>query len=382
VARLIMTETALSPQPILAINSGSSSLKLGLFDCDTPRLRGEVEGIGQSGARLRVTDAGGRVLIEKQQPVASQEDALSSLITILREHANEAPIAIGHRIVHGGPALLEHQRITPTVLDTLAAAEHFAPLHIPQSLRLIRQTEQLFPGVPQIACLDTAFHRHMPEVARRFPLPTELDRHGIHRYGFHGLSFESLVHRLGNPLPERVILAHLGSGSSLCALQNGVSIDTSMGLTPLGGVVMATRSGDLDPGVLLYLLRSGKNTPDTLEELLNRQAGLVALSEGEPDMQKLLARRSAGDQLADLAVTAYVTSVRKAIGAYAALLGGLDLLVFTGGIGEHSDEIRSLICSPIEFLGVSIANGKVIALATEEEEQIARICVALMNSAQ
>jgi len=377
-----MTETALSPQPILAINSGSSSLKLGLFDCDTPRLRGEVEGIGQSGARLRVTDAGGRVLIEKQQPVASQEDALSSLITILREHANEAPIAIGHRIVHGGPALLEHQRITPTVLDTLAAAEHFAPLHIPQSLRLIRQTEQLFPGVPQIACLDTAFHRHMPEVARRFPLPTELDRHGIHRYGFHGLSFESLVHRLGNPLPERVILAHLGSGSSLCALQNGVSIDTSMGLTPLGGVVMATRSGDLDPGVLLYLLRSGKNTPDTLEELLNRQAGLVALSEGEPDMQKLLARRSAGDQLADLAVTAYVTSVRKAIGAYAALLGGLDLLVFTGGIGEHSDEIRSLICSPIEFLGVSIANGKVIALATEEEEQIARICVALMNSAQ
>ena len=377
-----MTETALSPQPILAINSGSSSLKLGLFDRDTPHLRGEVEGIGQSGARLRVTDAGGRVLIEKQQPVASQEDALSSLITVLREHADEAPIAIGHRIVHGGPGLLEHQRITPAVLDTLAAAEHFAPLHIPQSLRLIRQTKQLFPGVPQIACLDTAFHGHMPQVARRFPLPTELDRHGIHRYGFHGLSFESLVHRLGNPLPERVILAHLGSGSSLCALQNGVSIDTSMGLTPLGGVVMATRSGDLDPGVLLYLLRSGKNTPDTLEELLNRQAGLVALSEGEPDMQKLLARRSAGDQLADLAVTAYVTSVRKAIGAYAALLGGLDLLVFTGGIGEHSDEIRSLVCSPIEFLGISIANGKVIALATEEEEQIARICVALMNSAQ
>ena len=377
-----MTETALSPQPILAINSGSSSLKLGLFDCDTPRLRGEVEGIGQSGAHLRVTDAGGHILTEIQEPAASQEEALTALIAVMRDHADDHPIAIGHRIVHGGPALLEHQHITPAVLDTLAAAEHFAPLHIPQSLRLIRQTEQLFPGIPQIACLDTAFHRHMPEVARRFPLPTELDRHGIHRYGFHGLSFESLVHRLGNPLPERVILAHLGSGSSLCALQNGVSIDTSMGLTPLGGVVMATRSGDLDPGVLLYLLRSGKTTPDTLEELLNRQAGLVALSEGEPDMQKLLARRSAGDRLADLAVTSYVTSVRKAIGAYAALLGGLDLLVFTGGIGEHSDEIRSLICSPIEFLGVSIANGKVIALATEEEEQIARICLTLMNSAQ
>ena len=377
-----MTETALSPQPILAINSGSSSLKLGLFDRDTPRLRGEVEGIGQSGAHLRVTDAAGHILTESQEPAASQEEALTALIAVMRDHADDHPIAIGHRIVHGGPALLEHQRITPTVLDTLAAAEHFAPLHIPQSLRLIRQTKQLFPGVPQIACLDTAFHGHMPQVARRFPLPTELDRHGIHRYGFHGLSFESLLHRLGKPLPERVILAHLGSGSSLCALQNGVSIDTSMGLTPLGGVVMATRSGDLDPGVLLYLLRSGKNTPDTLEELLNRQAGLVALSEGEPDMQKLLARRSAGDRLADLAVTSYVTSVRKAIGAYAALLGGLDLLVFTGGIGEHSDEIRSLICSPIEFLGVSIANGKVIALPTEEEEQIARICLTLMNSAQ
>jgi len=369
-------------QAILAINSGSSSLKLGLFEQDTPRLRGEVEGIGQSSARLRVTDAGGRVLIEKQEPAASQEEALTALIAILRDHADDDPVAIGHRIVHGGPALLEHQRITPTVLETLAAAEHFAPLHIPQSLRLIRQSQQLFPGVPQIACLDTAFHRHMPEVARRFPLPSELDRQGIHRYGFHGLSFESLVHRLGKSLPERVILAHLGSGSSLCALQNGVSIDTTMGLTPLGGVVMATRSGELDPGVLLYLLRSGKNTPDTLEELLNRHAGLTALSEGERDMQKLLVRRSAGDQLADLAVTAYVTSVRKAIGAYAALMGGLDLLVFTGGIGEHSEQIRSLICDHLDFLGVSAADGKVLALPTEEEEQIARICLTLMNSAQ
>jgi len=373
-AGLDMTMPPNSRQVILTINSGSSSLKIGFFDGETELLSGAAEGIGPTGGRLHFVDGGGQVIAEEQDSFTSQEEALSRVIEVSRGHVKGTPIAVGHRIVHGGPELQEHQPITPAVLAKLAAAEHFAPLHLPQALRLIRQTQQAFPEARQIACFDTAFHRNMPEASRRLPLPVEFDLRGVRRYGFHGLSYESLVHRLGRGLPERAILAHLGSGSSLCALRNGTSIDTTMGMTPTGGIIMGTRSGDLDPGVLLFLLRAEKLSIDDLEELLNHRAGLAGLSGGKSDMQQLLALRTAGDPRADLAVTAYCNSIRKAVGAYAALLGGVDLLVFTGGIGAHSQEIRSLVCAELGFLGLSGDGEKVKALPAEEEFQIARIC--------
>lgn len=306
----------------------------------------------------------------------SQEDALERLITSSRKYLSVDPAIVGHRIVHGGPELIDHQRIDDALLMKLRQAEHFAPLHIPKSLALIARSQDLFPNTPSFACFDTAFHRTLPDVAKRFALPTDLDRKGIRRYGFHGLSYESIVHHLGSALPERVVLAHLGSGSSLCAVRSGVSIDTTMGLTPTGGIPMATRSGDLDPGVLLFLLRSEHKTADELEQMLNSQSGWAAIAGSGPDMQQLLAARSRGDTQATLGLDLYVTAIRKTIGAYAALMSGIDLLVFTGGIGENSEEIRNLVCTGLDFLGLSEKShgSRVLAIKTEEERQIARVC--------
>jgi acetate kinase len=251
-------------------------------------------------------------------------------------------------------------------------------LHIPAALTLIRQTEQLLPQAPQYACFDTAFHSTMPETSFRFALPEELFRKGVQRYGFHGLSYESVLHRLGKGIPPRVVCAHLGNGASLVALRDGRSIDTSMGLTPTGGIPMATRAGDLDPGVLLFLMRTEKMNAGALEQLLNRQAGLAALSGGETDMRRLEAAMGNGDARATLAIEVFAGAARKFIGAYAAELGGLDLLVFTGGIGEHSALVRKLICQGLEFLGIGSGpegpGAKVIVMASEEEIQIARHC--------
>jgi len=373
-----------SRQVAISINSGSSSLKMGFFDISgadcTEIVSGSVDRIGRSDGNVRMITPAGRILIEESASFESQEQALLRLVEIGRSYVGAPPAVVGHRVVHGGPELADHQVITCSVLRKLHAAEHFAPLHLPQAIGLIQASQRIFAGIPQIACLDTAFHRTMPEIARRLPLPAELDRHGIRRYGFHGISYESIVHHLANRMPERAVFAHLGSGSSLCAVRSGSSVDTTMGMTPTGGVLTGTRSGDLDPGVVLYLLRSeGQNVAD-VEELLNHRAGLGALSGGETDMRQLLKMRSAGDAAAELAVGSYTAAVRKAIGAYAALLGGVDLLVFTGGIGENSAEIRALICSGLDFLGLGIGSEKVIVVPTEEERQIARICQAAMRS--
>jgi acetate kinase len=286
------------------------------------------------------------------------------------------PVAVGHRVVHGGPRLREHQIITPQVLDQLRAATHFAPLHIPQALSLIAAAQSIFPAVPHFACFDDAFHQTMPEVASHLPIPQRYFDAGIRRYGFHGISYESLVHHFGAKLPTRAIFAHLGNGSSLCALQNGKSIDTTMGLTPTGGIPMGTRSGDLDPGVIVYLLRNEKFDADKLEDLLNRQSGLFALSSGESDVKTLEERARSNDSKASLALDAFAISVRKIIGAYMALLGGVDLLVFTGGIGEHSEHIRSAATKGLEPLGLTAE--KIRVVPTEEERQIARHCRRLM----
>jgi acetate kinase len=373
-------DSARSDGPILALNSGSSSLKFGLYQPgatdEQPLLTGSANGIGRDNGSLRILSSDGKPLLERDCIHQSQGDALNTLAATIREHTQSAPVAVGHRIVHGGPNLYRHQIITPQVLDQLRSATHFAPLHIPQALSLITAAQSIFPSAAQFACFDDAFHQAIPEVASHFALPQRYFDEGIRRYGFHGISYESLVHHFGARLPKRAIFAHLGNGSSLCALRNGVSIDTTMGLTPTGGIPMGTRSGDLDPGVLLYLLRNEKLSADSLEDLLNHQSGLFALSSGESDVKTLEERAHAGDTKACFALDVFAVSVRKTIGAYMALLGEVDLLVFTGGIGEHSSRIRSAATHGLDSLGLT--PDKIQIVLTQEEQQIARLCREIM----
>jgi acetate kinase len=325
---------------------------------------------------LQIRSSSGEQLLQRDGILESQIDALAAIATAIREHIHASPVAVGHRVVHGGPKLRTHQLITPQVMDDLRSATHFAPLHIPQALSLIASAQSIFPEAKHFACFDDAFHRTIPEVSSHLPLPQCYYDAGIRRYGFHGLSYESLVHHFGDQLPARAIFAHLGNGSSLCALRDGVSIDTTMGLTPTGGIPMGTRCGDLDPGVLLYLLRTEKPDADGLEDMLNHQSGLFALSSGESDVKTLEDRVRCNDLRAALALNVFAVSVRKGIGAYIALLGGVDLLVFTGGIGEHSDHIRSAATDGLEFLDLTA--DKIQIVPTQEEQQIARHCRTMM----
>ena len=366
---------------ILALNSGSSSLKFGIYyrgaTDEEPLLTGSAEGIGHRNGSLHIRSSDGRPLILREGILESQSDALSALGAAVQEHIHTAPVAVGHRVVHGGPKLRTHQLITPQVLDQLRSATHFAPLHIPQALTLIASAQSIFPSAAHYACFDDAFHQTIPEVASHLPLPQRYFDAGIRRYGFHGLSYESLVHHFGTKLPERAIFAHLGNGASLCAVRNGVSVDTTMGLTPTGGIPMGTRSGDLDPGVFLYLLGNEKFSADELEDLLNHQSGLFALSSGESDVKVLEERARSNDPHAALALNSFAVSVRKVIGAYIALLGGVELLVFTGGIGEHSDRIRSTATNGLEVLGLTTE--KIRVVPTQEEQQIARRCRTMIT---
>jgi acetate kinase len=372
--------------PILVLNSGSSSLKFAVFrsrgDDEDAIVEGSADSIGKEDGRLRMRDPQGKVLADRQHGMPSQAQALDIVARTLADAAQVRPAAVGHRIVHGGPHLRMHQALTPQVLSQLRQAVHFAPLHIPVALELVDRAQALWPDAAHFACFDTAFHRTLPPRAARLPLPARYADAGVTRYGFHGLSYESLVRRLGADLPARAVFAHLGNGASLCAVREGESIDTSMGMTPTGGIPMGTRSGDLDPGVLLYLMRADGQDADGLERLLNRESGLAGMADGESDMQALLARCAAGDEHAALAVDAFTTAARKQIGAYAALMGGIDLLVFTGGIGEHSAEIRRRIVSGLEFLGIgpTVPGPGVVIVPTEEERQMARHCRALMRA--
>ena len=364
---------------ILIINSGSSSLKFGLYTqqqgTETLLLDGLADSIGQPSSSLELKDAEGKILRSDNSPIPSAEAALDRAAQWLEDLA-PTPVAIGHRVVHGGPNLLTHQRITPQVLQQLEAAVHFAPLHIPPALALIHKCQATYPSLPQFACFDTAFHNTIPELSARFPLPRELYVEGVRRYGFHGLSYESIVHSLGTQLAPRTVIAHLGSGASLAALQNGKSIDTTMGLTPTGGIPMATRTGDLDPGVLLYLLRVKNMDADSLEDLLNRQSGLKAISGTTGDMRQLTHAAATGDRNAKLAIDIFTTSIRQTTASYTALLGGLDILVFSGGIGEHSAEVRDAVTTGLNFLPPF----KTLTIPSQEDLQIARHTRTLLNS--
>ncbi len=366
---------------IFVLNSGSSSLKFGVYhrgaSDEEAVLTGSADGIGHSNGKLQINSAAGKPLVQRDSVHESQSKALATVAKAIREHIQAEPLAVGHRIVHGGPKLVTHQSITPQVLDELRAATHFAPLHIPQALSLIASAQALFPSAAQFACFDDVFHQTMPEVASHLPLPQRYFDAGVRRYGFHGLSYESLVHHFGEQLPARAIFAHLGNGASLCAMRNRVSIDTTMGLTPTGGIPMGTRSGDVDPGVLVHILRTERLGVDDLEDLVNHHSGLFALSGGESDVKSLQARAASNDPRAKLALEVFVISVRKAIGAYVALLGGVDLLAFTGGIGEHSDYVRSAVTSGLECLG--LAGDKIKTVHAEEEQQIARHCRRMLQ---
>jgi acetate kinase len=347
---------ASTASPVLALNSGSSSLKFGVFiqqDSDArATYRGSIDGIGGKEGRLQIRSADGASLINESHPSGTQADAIRAAAKYLVS-LNLPPLAgIGHRIVHGGPSLREHQRLTPEVLQKLEAAASFAPLHVPVALSLIRETQSQYPGVPQIVCFDTAFHRTLPEVASRFPLPQEFWDSGIQRYGFHGISCESILHALGKDLPARAAIAHLGNGASITAVADGRSVDTSMGLTPTGGIIMGTRTGDLDPGILLHLRRNTNLEADRLEKLLDKQSGLLGISGFSSDMREL--HQASGNPHAQLAVEMFARTAAKTIASYAAVLGGLDLIVFSGGIGEHDSIVRGKICESLAFLGLSL----------------------------
>ncbi len=385
-------------KPILVINSGSSSLKIGVFAQqngeEEPVLQGIADGIGRSTGKLEVKDGQGHVVQSGTLRFQSQTDALERAIEALDEHFDAKPAAIGHRVVHGGPRLIKHQLITPEVMHELRASVHFAPLHLPTSLELIEKAGLHYPDVPQFACFDTAFHSTMPEVAARLPLPQNLANEGIRRYGFHGLSYESAVYQLGRELASRTVIAHLGNGSSLAAIKDGQSMDTTMGLTPTGGIPMSSRSGDLDPGIMIFLQRVKGMDADALERMLNYDSGLLALSGGKSDMRDLQTAADAGDRSAELAIEVFCTSIRKMVAAYAAVLGGLDMLVFTGGIGEYSARVREKVCHGLLFLGVSIDTGRnganersiskpeskvaVRIVTADEDRQIARHCRTMM----
>lgn len=385
---------------ILVINTGSSSLKFGLYaeqnGDEAVQFDGLADGVGQSEGTLQVKDARGHMVRSEPLNFASRHDALAHAAAWLRELSSGKPIAIGHRVVHGGPRLTQHQRITPEVIADLKACIHFAPLHIPMALQLIEEAGRTYPDVPQFACFDTAFHCTMPDVAKRFPLSKELFEDGIRRYGFHGLSYESILQQLGDRLEKRTVIAHLGSGASLVAVLNGKSVDTSMGLTPTGGIPMATRTGDLDPGVLLYLNRAKGMDVDSLEKLLNHDAGLKALSGGTSDMRNLQDAAKSGDEAAQLAVEIFCRAIRKTIAAYASVLGGLDMLIFAGGIGEHSSLVRKQVCDGLTFLGLAVdananaANAPTISTAessasirvvtSQEDLQIARHCRRMLQT--
>lgn len=371
---------------VLCLNCGSSSLKFSIYgmraEGESLRHRGAVEGIGLEAGRLEIRDGSGTPLIESNVHSSDHSAALYRILDTLQERGLSGLDAVGHRVVHGGAERSGPARIDTALLSELRARVPLAPLHLPQEVRVIEATAARWPDLPQVACFDTAFHRGMPELSQRLPLPRDLFDEGVRRYGFHGLSYEYVRQALGDDVRGRVIIAHLGHGSSLVALRDGQPIDTTMGFTPSGGVMMATRSGDLDPGVLLHLIEHGGWDSARLTRLVNREAGLLGVSGRSADMQHLLELRGR-DRHADQAVTMYCRSVRKATGALAAELGGLDLLVFTGGIGERAPAVRREICQGLEHLGVLLgedgsprsagdAPGRVRVVPTNENLMIAR----------
>ena len=387
-----MTATSAAPaRSVLALNAGSSSLKFAIFAdaADAPAtVRGAIETLDDA-PHFMARDQAGAVLADRSWPTNPGFDGvLSALLDFADAHLGPGGLsAVGHRVVHGGRDHVQPALVTPDLLAALDASTPLDPLHLPRNVTPMRVVAAARAGLPQVACFDTAFHHTMPPVATRFALPRALEAEGVRRYGFHGLSYEYIAGRLGQVAPAlaqgRVIVAHLGAGASLCALQAGHSIETTMGFSALDGLIMATRCGRLDPGVLLYLARQGRSTAE-IEHMLYSESGLLGLSGLSGDVRTLLASK---DPRAREAIDAFVYRMAGEIGSLASALGGLDGLVFTGGIGEHAQPIRAALCARLTWLGISLdepanqtsalhigaaaSSVAVLVIPTDEERMIA-----------
>lgn len=393
-------------QRILAVNGGSSSLKFALFETGDPEepirdiLAGGIERIGTPEARLRFRE-GGRQESHPMPDAADPAAAVAALLDWIGARTGGEPIAaIGHRVVHGGPEHGAPTRITPRLIGYLRGIIPFAPNHLPGEIRLIETFLARYPRLPHIACFDTAFHHDLPRVARLLSIPHRFQAQGARRYGFHGLSYAYLRDELARVAgPEaargRVILAHLGNGASLAALRDGKPVETSMGFTPASGLVMGTRSGDLDPGLMGWLARSGGMDAEGVAAMAESESGLLGVSGTSSDMRDLMEREARDERAAD-AVALFCHQARKWIGAFAAALGGLDTLVFSGGIGENASEVRARICAGMGFLGLVLdgdrnaANAALVSrddgavavrvIATDEARMIARSILQVLRS--
>ncbi len=381
---------------VIVLNAGSSSVKFSVFDNHNgdlkPIAKGQIEGV-LSAPRFVAKDMQGVVLTESQWEAVAAEDphgmAFEVLGAWLREYtAGSTPLAVGHRVAHGGPNYFESVIIDSAVLETLESLVPLVPLHQPHNLNPIRAIAKRRPELLQVACFDTAFHRGHPRVADRFALPDELYRAGVRRYGFHGISYEYIAGRLREVAPSiaegRVVVAHLGSGASMCAMKNGKSVETTMGFSALDGLPMGTRCGSLDPGVLLYLMREKSMGVDQLEELLYKDSGILGISGISNDLRDLLKSQ---EPRAIEAIDYFVYRIGQELGALTASLGGLDALVFTAGIGENSPEIRRRVCQNAAWLGMALdeeankagrhtisrpgTSPEVWVIPTEEERMIA-----------
>ncbi|MBU2148240.1 MAG: acetate/propionate family kinase [Alphaproteobacteria bacterium] len=347
---------------ILTLNGGSSSIKFALYqigDPPKPGLRGIVERIGLHGTSFSFEDPVRKQHEDLTIGELDHRSAASFLLDWLDEQIGLSSItAVGHRVVSGGAKYRKPHVITREVLEELRDISAYAPEHLPSEIELIELTRKRVPSLPQVACFDTAFHVDMPRVAKIIPIPRRFAVKGVERYGFHGLSYEFLMEELVRvagveTAKGRVILCHLGNGSSLAAVSNGTSVDTSMGFTPAAGVPMGTRSGDLDPGLGWYLAQTERMTAQQFHQMVNRESGLLGVSETSSDLRDLLAAEANDVRAAD-AVALFCYQVKKWIGAFAAALGGLDTLVFAGGVGENAHVVRGRICEGLGFLGVHL----------------------------
>ncbi len=384
---------------VLTINGGSSSLKFAVFAAADPVervLSGRIERVGRGEARLIVGDGDRR----EERTVAAPDQATAAGLVIERVATDlglAAIAAVGHRIVHGGGRFVEPVLVTAAVLDQMRRIAPLDPEHLPGEIALIEAVSAAIPGVPQVACFDTAFHDGMPRPAQIVPIPRKYWGLGIRRYGFHGLSYAYLMEELARVAGQseaggRVVLAHLGAGASLAAVRGGRCLDTTMGFTPTSGLVMGTRCGDIDPGLVAFLAHSQGMTPEQFQRMVNQESGLLGVSETSADLRDLLARREVDGRAAE-AVDLFCYRVRTGIGALSAALGGLDSLVFAGGIGENSPEVRLRVCEGLAYLGIDVDEGRnaagetlistdaspvrVRVIRTDEEVVIAREAIRL-----
>ena len=397
---------------ILVLNCGSSSIKYKLFDMDKNDViaQGGIEKIGMNGSFLKLTDANGeKVIIEKEIPEHTKgvkfifEILTSDKYGVIKS-LNEID-AVGHRMVHGGEKFNKSVLLTPEVLEAFAACNDLAPLHNPANLKGVNAVSELLPNIPQVGVFDTAFHQTMPDYAYLYAIPYELyQKYGVRRYGFHGTSHRfvsgEIFKYLNMPVEgSKVITCHIGNGGSITAVKDGKSVDTTMGLTPLEGIMMGTRSGDIDGGAVTFLMEKEGLDSTGMSNLLNKKSGLLGISGVSSDMREVTASMEAGNERAALAKKMYAYRIKKYIGAFAAAMGGVDVIIFTGGVGENRHEVREAVCENMEFLGIKLdkeqnakimfgkdgiistpdSKVKVVVLPTDEELMIAQDTMALVK---